>query len=194
MDGFPGKRFRTLLVVISALLLPGSGHVILGKPRRGLLLLMWMYTMGYIVYQLTTPDIPFALRLSGGFAVWVISVIEVYRISKQSCKSQGWNQALCLMGGKASFEVNYESIKDCRRSTSTAILLFPMFNPLRDKGGVQGTNGPLTLWMIERSSKKDIKKPQALDKKACGIILVEMRGIEPLTSWLPDRALPSTLG
>lgn len=89
MDGFPGKRFRTLLVVISALLLPGSGHVILGKPRRGLLLLMWMYTMGYIVYQLTTPDIPFALRLSGGFAVWVISVIEVYRISKQSCKSQG---------------------------------------------------------------------------------------------------------
>lgn len=88
MDVFSGKRFKTSWVVISAMLIPGAGHVILGKPRRGFLLLMWMYTMGYIVYQLTAPDIPFALRLSGGFAVWAISVVEVYRISKQSCKPQ----------------------------------------------------------------------------------------------------------
>ena len=83
MDVFLGKRAKMSLAVISAIIIPGSGHVLLGKPKRGLFMLMWMYTLGYIVFQLTSPDIPLVVRLSGGFVVWVISILEVYRITKQ---------------------------------------------------------------------------------------------------------------
>jgi len=83
MDALLWKRFKMSLPVILAMIVPGSGHVILGKPMRGLMMLMWMYALGYITFQLTSPDISFVGRFAGGFAVWVVSVMEVYRLSKR---------------------------------------------------------------------------------------------------------------
>jgi hypothetical protein len=63
-----------------SILLPGLGHVILGKEIRGLLFVFWIIILGYITYQISTPGISIFGRLSGGIAVWVLSVLEVRKI------------------------------------------------------------------------------------------------------------------
>jgi hypothetical protein len=70
------------LPVISAAIIPGSGHVILGRPMRGLVFLFWMVIAGYITYHLTMETTSLIGRLSGGLAVWVISILEVSKISR----------------------------------------------------------------------------------------------------------------
>lgn len=77
------KEINIWLIVVASIIVPGSGHVLLGKPVRGLLLLFWMFVFGYITFQLTTIEISFIGRLSGGFAVWTISVLEVYRLVRK---------------------------------------------------------------------------------------------------------------
>ncbi|GAA0181671.1 hypothetical protein SH2C18_41730 [Clostridium sediminicola] len=76
----PKEKIFNWLIIVAAIFVPGSGHVFLGKPVRGLFLIFWMFIFGYITFQLTTPEISFIGRLSGGFAIWTISVLEVYRI------------------------------------------------------------------------------------------------------------------
>ncbi len=63
------------------MIIPGSGYVMLNKPTRGLFMNLWMFAFGYITYRLTSPDISFIGRLAGGFAIWTISVVEVYRLA-----------------------------------------------------------------------------------------------------------------
>ena len=75
------KRMLTYMTVMTAMVVPGSGHVLLGKPMRGFWMVMWMFAFGYITFQLTTPEISFIGRLSGGFAVWTISVLEAYSLA-----------------------------------------------------------------------------------------------------------------
>lgn len=76
------KRMRSWLIVLAALIVPGSGHVLLGRPVRGLLILFWMILFGYLTFQLSSEKISFIGRFAGGFAVWVISAVEVYRLAK----------------------------------------------------------------------------------------------------------------
>ncbi len=83
MDILFGKRMPICLSVLAALIVPGSGHVLLGKSIRGLMMLFWMFVFGYITFQLTTVDISLVGRLSGGFAIWVLSVLEVYQLARK---------------------------------------------------------------------------------------------------------------
>lgn len=43
-----------------------------------MIMIAWMMVMGFITYQLTEDTRSFIGRYSGGFAVWVLSVIEVH--------------------------------------------------------------------------------------------------------------------
>jgi hypothetical protein len=70
------------LTIISAMIIPGSGHVILKKPVRGLMLVFWMLAMGFITYNITEESISFIGRYSGGFLVYLLSILEVWKISK----------------------------------------------------------------------------------------------------------------
>lgn len=67
--------------VAAALLVPGSGHVLLGRPVRGLVFCCWMILFGIITWRLAPEHASRLGRLSGGVAVWVISVVEVARLA-----------------------------------------------------------------------------------------------------------------
>lgn len=71
-------------MIVSAMIIPGSGHVVLGKPVRGLLLVFWMFVFGYITFHLTIPEISLVGRWSGGIAVWFLSMLEVRKLAKKS--------------------------------------------------------------------------------------------------------------
>jgi len=72
------RRFTIFL----AAAIPGAGHVILGRPMRGLIFVFWMVIFGYITYHLTNETVSLIGRISGGLAVWIISILEVSKISK----------------------------------------------------------------------------------------------------------------
>ncbi len=44
-------------------------------------MLLWMLVMSFITYQLTDESISFVGRYSGGFAILVLSVLEVHNIA-----------------------------------------------------------------------------------------------------------------
>ena len=67
--------------VVAAVIVPGSGYVLLSRPRRGLVMLFWMFIFGYITLQVSSSHVSLIGRFSGGIAVWAISVLEVYRIT-----------------------------------------------------------------------------------------------------------------
>lgn len=74
--------------VMAAFLVPGSGYVLLARPMRGLVMIFWMCIFGYITFQLSSPNISVIGRYSGGIAVWVISVLEVYHITRRKRMGQ----------------------------------------------------------------------------------------------------------
>ncbi|MFA5863323.1 MAG: hypothetical protein WC975_01400 [Phycisphaerae bacterium] len=74
---------KAWVAIASAVVVPGSGHVLLGRPMRGLMMLFWMVLFGFITFHLTTEKISLIGRFSGGLAVWAISVLEVCRITQK---------------------------------------------------------------------------------------------------------------
>ncbi len=77
------SKLKLWILVVLAVILPGSGYVFTGKSTRGMLMLMWMFVFAFITFRLTDDSVAFAGRLSGGFAVWILSVVEVHRIGKR---------------------------------------------------------------------------------------------------------------
>jgi hypothetical protein len=77
------SKLKLWILVILAVIIPGSGYVFTGKATRGLLMLMWMFVFAFITFRLTDDSITYIGRLSGGLAVWTLSVVEVYRIGKR---------------------------------------------------------------------------------------------------------------
>ena len=70
MENFP---------VYAGMVIPAAGHLLLGRPMRGFIMLLWMFVMGFITYKLTNENISFIGRFSGGFAIYVLSVLDVHR-------------------------------------------------------------------------------------------------------------------
>lgn len=75
------KRVPSWLIIASAALLPGSGHVILGRAQRGFFLLLWMFALGYITSHLSGENVSLIGRWSGGIAVWALSLLEVGKLA-----------------------------------------------------------------------------------------------------------------
>ncbi len=77
--GAKRPRWQKGLILLSALVLPGSGHVFLGRPTRGLVMLFWMVIFGYLTFRLSPEGTRFIGKISGGLAVWALSVVDVAR-------------------------------------------------------------------------------------------------------------------
>ena len=77
------NRVKFWILVLLAVIIPGSGYVITGKSVRGLLMLMWMFIFAFITYHLTDRSIPVLVRFSGGYIVWILSVIETWKAGKK---------------------------------------------------------------------------------------------------------------
>jgi len=77
-------KVKKAIILFSSIVIPCSGYVVMQRHNRGLIMLMWIFAMGYITYHLTSPEAPFLYRFSGGFAVWFFSVIEVISYVKKA--------------------------------------------------------------------------------------------------------------
>lgn len=77
-----GGALNPKLVLLIAILLPGFGHVVCGQARRGLTMQLFMISLGFITWHLTTPQHSLVGRLSGGLFVYALSVMEAYKIAR----------------------------------------------------------------------------------------------------------------
>jgi hypothetical protein len=78
------NKLPKFVILLLSILIPGMGHLLLGRQVRGLIFIFWIIIFTYITFQLSTPDISALGRLSGGIAVWLLSVLEVYKILRKS--------------------------------------------------------------------------------------------------------------
>ena len=78
----PGGALNPRLVLLIAILLPGFGHVVCGQARRGLTMQLFMVSLGFITWHLTTPQHSLVGRLSGGLFIYALSVMEAYKIAR----------------------------------------------------------------------------------------------------------------
>lgn len=70
------------LVLAIAVVLPGMGYVICGATRRGLTMQLFMISLGFITWHMTTPTRSLVGRLAGGLFVYALSLPEVYRLAR----------------------------------------------------------------------------------------------------------------
>ncbi len=66
-------------VLLIAVLLPGAGQVINNTPRRGLMFVFFMMSLGWVTLHLAPPEASFVGRYAGGFFIYAISIMDAYR-------------------------------------------------------------------------------------------------------------------
>lgn len=70
------------LVLAAAIVLPASGHVILGVPVRGLQFLFFMVILAWVTAKIAPPDASFVGRHAGGFLIYALSVLDAYKLAR----------------------------------------------------------------------------------------------------------------
>lgn len=66
-------------VLLIAILLPGVGQVVNNTPARGMMMVFFILSLGWITWHLTTPEHSFAGRYAGALFIYAISVMDAYR-------------------------------------------------------------------------------------------------------------------
>ncbi len=69
-------------MLVLAIVLPGSGHVALGLPFRGLGFSFFTLLLALMTWQITTPAQSFIARAAAGLFVWSLSIPDAYRIAR----------------------------------------------------------------------------------------------------------------
>lgn len=70
------------LVLAAALVLPGSGHVLLGLAQRGLMFLFFMIVLGWAGTHVMPETASFFARHIGGIFVYGLSAIDAYKTAR----------------------------------------------------------------------------------------------------------------
>lgn len=70
------------LVLGAAIVLPASGHVILGVPVRGLQFLFFMVILAWVTAKIAPADASFVGRHAGGFLIYALSIPDAYKIAR----------------------------------------------------------------------------------------------------------------
>lgn len=70
------------IVLALAIVLPGAGHVAIGKPQRGLGFAFFSLLLALLTWQATTPDQSFIGRSAAGLFVWALSIPDAYRTAR----------------------------------------------------------------------------------------------------------------
>jgi hypothetical protein len=79
------------LVLLFAILLPGAGHVALGRIRRALGFLFFMLVLGWLTTHLAAPTASFVGRHAAGFFVYALSITDAYRLAAISAATRPRN-------------------------------------------------------------------------------------------------------
>ncbi|MFO0754547.1 MAG: hypothetical protein U0411_14635 [Thermodesulfovibrionales bacterium] len=75
----PKPPVNPYVVLLVALVLPGVGHLLNGQTKRGLTMLFFMISLGWVTYHLTTEQHSFLGRHAGGLFVYAISLLDAYK-------------------------------------------------------------------------------------------------------------------
>jgi len=70
------------LVLGAAIVLPASGHVMLGVPVRGLQFLFFMVILAWVTAKIAPADASFVGRHAGGFLIYALSILDAYKIAR----------------------------------------------------------------------------------------------------------------
>ncbi len=76
------RPLNPYLVLAIAIVLPGFGHVLCGRARRGLTLQLFMISLAFVTWQLSSPGRSLVGRLAGGIFIYALSVPEAYRLAR----------------------------------------------------------------------------------------------------------------
>lgn len=76
------RPINPYLVLASAIILPGSGHVWNGFPFRGLVFLFFILLLGTLTLLSASPDVSVIGKLSGGIFVYAISIFDAYKLAR----------------------------------------------------------------------------------------------------------------
>lgn len=69
-------------VLAASVLLPGAGHVLQGKPQRGLMFLFFTIVFGWVSVRLMPDTASFFSRHVGGILIYGFSVIDAYKSAR----------------------------------------------------------------------------------------------------------------
>ena len=67
------------IALVVAALLPGVGHVLAGRPARGLGFALFTLVGGWLTAKFAAPDASLIGRHAGGAFVWALSLPDAYR-------------------------------------------------------------------------------------------------------------------
>lgn len=70
------------LVLLAAIILPGSGHVLQGRAPRGLMFLFFTIILGWASNHVMPETASFFGRHVGGIFIYGMSIIDAYKWSK----------------------------------------------------------------------------------------------------------------
>lgn len=79
------------LVLLAAIILPGSGHVLQGRAPRGLMFLFFTIILGWASSHVMPETASFFGRHIGGIFIYGMSIIDAYKWSR--LKREVWKHA-----------------------------------------------------------------------------------------------------
>jgi hypothetical protein len=72
------RPIHPLLVLATAIVLPGMGQVLNRAPMRGLTMVFFMIVLGIATSHVAPPDRSFIGQHAGGFFIYAVSIIDAY--------------------------------------------------------------------------------------------------------------------
>ncbi len=78
----PQAPVHPYLVLLIAMVAPGSGHWAAGNIQRGVIFAWFMFVFGWITWHLAGPDRSVIGRISGGLFIYALSVMDAYRLAR----------------------------------------------------------------------------------------------------------------
>lgn len=78
-EAMPRPPLHPLWVLLIAILLPGVGQVVNDTPKRGIMFVFFMMSLGWVTLHLAPPEASFVGRYAGGFFIYAISILDAYR-------------------------------------------------------------------------------------------------------------------
>jgi hypothetical protein len=78
----PRPPIHPYLVMLIAMVAPGSGHWTAGNIQRGMMFAWFMFILGWVSWRLTGPEVSVIGRLAGGLFIYAISVMDAYKIAR----------------------------------------------------------------------------------------------------------------
>jgi len=82
-EGPPPRRpLNPYLVLLIAIVAPGSGHWAAGNIQRGMMFAWFMFVLGWVTWNLAGPHASVVGRLSGGLLVYGISILDAYKLAR----------------------------------------------------------------------------------------------------------------